>query len=97
MKIYSKIGVLLLCGTAMAAETHKPPVVSDRLRGDFFKAQARLIRAADEQKAAQDNFSAIVDKMCDKDSQLQLDGTGEPVCVATIPVVNKPPASDPKK
>ena len=85
--------IVALLFAAMMVDAPKLPVVSDRARGDFFKAQNRLIRAAQEQKDAQDNFSAVVDRMCDKDSQLQLDGQGEPVCVAKIPVVNKPPPS----
>ena len=81
----------LTLASFMLADAPKPPVVSDRARGDFFKAQARLLRANAEQKAAQDDFSAVVDKMCNNESQLQLDGQGEPICTAKIPVVNKSP------
>ena len=77
----------------------KPPVIPDKLRGDFFKAQAEAVNAQAQAqqaaKAAQDKqqaLQALVTKMqdtCGKNFVLQGDKDNEPVCVA------KP--ADPKK
>lgn len=97
--------IALLAFTAVVAaqapkpllpDTVKPPVISDRLRGDFFKAQAEMQAAVAQvqqaQQAAQTKQTAMqavvkeVQDACGKNFQPQLTPDGEIRCAAVVPV-----------
>jgi hypothetical protein len=105
--LYIAVGFLLLYAAMFlgavaflyAAESPKPPVVSDDLRADFFKAQSELLQAQASMQQAQGAMSTVIEnlnKVCGDKYQLQLDAAKNPACIAKIPVVNASPASEKK-
>lgn len=73
----------------LAAQTAKPapsvPVITDAQRADFFKAQSRMQAASDAAKDEQTKFQTELDKLrtaCGETSTLQLNQSGDPVCIA---------------
>lgn len=62
-----------------------PPVISDRLRADFFKAQSQMIQANAQAQQRQTEFQnavAEMQKTCGDAYTLQLNPNGDPECVA---------------
>jgi opacity protein-like surface antigen len=89
--------IALLAFTAVVAaqapkpllpDTVKPPVISDRLRGDFFKAQFEMQAAAAQvQQTKQTAMQAVVKEVqdaCGKNFQPQLTPDGDIGCIAAL-------------
>lgn len=90
MKRFQLLFVLLL-SLPLAAQTDKPkapapvPAVSDALRAKFFKAQSQMIQANEQAKQQQKQYQAVtaeIQKACGDAYFVQLDETGDPVCIA---------------
>jgi septal ring-binding cell division protein DamX len=71
---------------AVTAEVKRiPPVISDALRAQFFKAQSQMIQANAQAQQRQSEFQSSVaelQKTCGDKYTLQLNGNGDPECVA---------------
>ena len=68
-----------------AAKPVPPPVISDRLRADFFKAQSQAMQTSQLAKDSQASLQAIVaelQKTCGDNYTLQLNSGGDPECAA---------------
>jgi hypothetical protein len=68
-----------------AAKPTTPPVISDALRAQFFKAQSHQIQADQVAQQAKTEFQAAVDALratCGDVSTLSLNAAGDPECVA---------------
>jgi hypothetical protein len=68
-----------------AAKPVPPPVISDRLRADFFKAQSQAMQSSQLAKDSQASLQAIVaelQKTCGDKYTLQLNSGGDPECAA---------------
>jgi hypothetical protein len=68
-----------------AAKPVPPPVISDRLRADFFKAQSQAMQSSQMAKDSQASLQAIVaelQKTCGDKYTLQLNSGGDPECAA---------------
>lgn len=70
---------------AVADKPTTPPVISDALRAQFFKAQSRQVQADQVAQQAKTEFQAAVDSLratCGDVSTLSLNSAGDPECVA---------------
>ena len=68
-----------------AAKPVPPPVISDRLRADFFKAQSQMIQANAQAQLRQTEFQSAIAEMqktCGDTATLNLNQSGDPECVA---------------
>ena len=68
-----------------AAKPVPPPVISDRLRADFFKAQSQMIQANAQAQQKQTEFQSAIAEMqktCGDTATLQSNPNGDPECVA---------------
>jgi hypothetical protein len=96
------LSAALLLALPMVAQTAKPkeaptptaaaPVISDKLKAEFFKAQSFSVQASAQAEKAQNTFqNALVElkKICGDNYALQSDQTGDPVCVAKPPTEKK--------
>ena len=100
MKLYSLLPLILALPLAaqtpkpttlpptpptVAAKPAAPPVISDRLRADFFKAQSQAMQSSQMAKDSQASLQAIVaelQKTCGDKYTLQLNSGGDPECAA---------------
>ena len=76
-----------------AAKPLTPPVIPDAQRAQFFKAQSQMIQANTQAQQRQTEFQAAIaelQKTCGDKYTLQLNGNGDPECVARpVPVPTK--------
>ena len=71
--------------TAKPKDEPKPPVITDKMRADFFKAQAKMLQdnsAAQQSQTAFQGIVAEIQKTCGDDYTAQVNPNGDPVCVA---------------
>lgn len=97
--------VKLALETKQAAQAAQPPaaakaapVLSDKLKADYYKAQIHMKRAQEAVQAAQTEFqqmAAEFQKACGDGYEPQIDGNGDPICA--VKAAAPAPATPDKK
>lgn len=77
------------------AKPKTPPVLSDKVKADYYRAQMHIKQAQEMQQVAQAEFKTMGEefaKACGDDYQPQIDPNGDPICgLKPSPAPSTPP------